>query len=75
MGTKSVQNPQGKRSLGRFRRRWEDRIKMHLKKVGFQDVNRINVAQDTVEWNGASQERGLQLLRQLSECKGCAPWR
>jgi hypothetical protein len=72
MGTKFVQNPEGKGSLWIFRRRCEDRIKMRLKKVGIQDVNRINVAQDRVEWRGVSQELGLQLLHQLSQCKGSA---
>ena len=27
--------PEGKRSLGRPRRRWEDNIKMNLQEVGF----------------------------------------
>ena len=29
-----VRKPEGKRSLGRLRRRWEDNIKMDLKEVG-----------------------------------------
>jgi len=29
-----VGKPEGKRPLGRPRRRWEDNIKMHLQKVG-----------------------------------------
>jgi hypothetical protein len=29
-----VGNPDGKRLLGRLRRRWEDNIKMDLQKVG-----------------------------------------
>ena len=31
-----VGNPEGKRSLGRPRRRWEDNIKMVLQKVGWR---------------------------------------
>jgi len=31
-----VGKPEGKRSLGRPRRRWEDNIKMNLKKVEWQ---------------------------------------
>jgi len=30
----SVEKPEGKRSLGRPRRRWEDNIKMDLQEVG-----------------------------------------
>jgi hypothetical protein len=29
-----VGKPEGKRPLGRLRRRWEDNIKMHLQEVG-----------------------------------------
>jgi hypothetical protein len=29
-----VGKPEGKRALGRLRRRWEDNIKMNLKEVG-----------------------------------------
>jgi hypothetical protein len=30
-----VRRPKGKRPLGRPRRRWEDNIKMDLRKIGF----------------------------------------
>jgi hypothetical protein len=30
-----VRNSQGKRSIGRLRRRWEDTIKMDLQEVGW----------------------------------------
>jgi hypothetical protein len=30
-----VERPEGKRLLGRPRRRWEDNIKMDLKEIGF----------------------------------------
>jgi hypothetical protein len=29
-----VEKPQGKRPLGRHRRRWEDNIRMDLRKIG-----------------------------------------
>ncbi|KAJ4448778.1 hypothetical protein ANN_00169 [Periplaneta americana] len=41
-----VGRPEGKRPLGRPRRRWEDNIKMYLKEVGYDDGNWINLAQD-----------------------------
>ncbi|KAJ4443579.1 hypothetical protein ANN_05253 [Periplaneta americana] len=41
-----VGRPEGKRPLGRPRRRWEDNIKMDLRKVGYGDREWINLAQD-----------------------------
>ena len=34
--------PEGKRSLGRLRRRWEDNIKMDLKEMDFDAKNWMN---------------------------------
>ena len=41
-----VGNPEGKRSLGRPRRRWEDNIKMDLLEVGCGDIDWIALPQD-----------------------------
>jgi hypothetical protein len=41
-----VGKPERKRPLGRPRRRWEDNIRMELKEIAWQCVNRINLAQD-----------------------------
>jgi len=38
--------PEGKRPLGRPRRRWEDNIKMDLQEVGCGGMNWIELAQD-----------------------------
>jgi hypothetical protein len=38
--------PEGKRPLGRPRRRWEDNIRMDLGEVGWGDVDWIDLAQD-----------------------------
>ena len=35
--------PAGKRSLGRLRRRWEDNIRMGLKKVGISTRNWVDL--------------------------------
>ena len=40
-----VRKPEGKRPLGRPRRRWEDNIKMYLQEVGWRGVDWIDVAQ------------------------------
>jgi hypothetical protein len=34
-----VGRPEGRRPLGRLRRRWEDNIKMDLREIGFGDVD------------------------------------
>jgi len=39
-----VGKPEGKRPLGRPRRRWEDNIKMDLQKVGCGAVDWIDLA-------------------------------
>jgi hypothetical protein len=45
-----VGRPEGKRPLGRPRRRWEDNIKMDLGEAGFGDVDWIHLAQDWNMW-------------------------
>ncbi|KAJ4450475.1 hypothetical protein ANN_01900 [Periplaneta americana] len=45
-----VGRPEGKRPLGRSRRRWEDNIKMDLREVGYDDRDWINLAQDRDRW-------------------------
>ena len=45
-----VGKPEGKRPLGRPRRRWEDNIKMDLQEVGCGGVNWIELAQDRDRW-------------------------
>ncbi|KAJ4435492.1 hypothetical protein ANN_18108 [Periplaneta americana] len=47
-----VGKPEGKRPLGRPRRRWEDNIKMDLREVGYDDRDWINLAQDRDRWRG-----------------------
>jgi hypothetical protein len=45
-----VGKPEGKRPLGRPRRRWVDNIRMDLGEVGWGDVDWIGVAQDRDRW-------------------------
>jgi hypothetical protein len=45
-----VGKPEGRRPLGRPRRRWEDNIKMDLREVGWGDMDWINLAQDRDRW-------------------------
>jgi hypothetical protein len=45
-----VGKPEGKRPLGRPRRRWVDNIRMDLGEVGWGDVDWIDLAQDRNRW-------------------------
>ena len=45
-----VGKPEGKRPLGRPRRRWEDNIKMDLQEVGCGGIYWIELAQDRNSW-------------------------
>jgi len=41
-----VGKPEGKRPLGRPRRRWEDNIRLDLMEIRWEGVDRIHMAQD-----------------------------
>jgi hypothetical protein len=45
-----VGKPEGRRPLGRRRRRWEDNIKMDLREVGWGGMDWMNLAQDRDRW-------------------------
>ncbi|KAJ4433379.1 hypothetical protein ANN_15638 [Periplaneta americana] len=45
-----VGRPEGKRPLGRPRRRWEDNIEIDLREVGYDDRDWVNLAQDRDQW-------------------------
>ena len=45
-----VGKPEGKRPLGRTRRRWEDNIKMDLREVGCDPGEWIDFAEDRDQW-------------------------
>jgi hypothetical protein len=45
-----VGNPEGRRPLGRPRRRWLDNIRMDFVEVGWCDVDWIGLAQDRDRW-------------------------
>jgi hypothetical protein len=42
--------PEGKRPVGRPRRRWEDNIKLDLREIRIDGTNWIRVAQGKVRW-------------------------
>jgi hypothetical protein len=45
-----VGKPEGRRPLGRPRRRWEDGIRMDLEEIGWGGVEWIHLAQDRDRW-------------------------
>jgi hypothetical protein len=45
-----VGNPEGRRPLGRPRRRWVDNIKMYLREVGWDGRDWIDLAEDRDRW-------------------------
>jgi hypothetical protein len=45
-----VGRPEGKRLVGRPRRRWEDNIEMDLRETGIDGANWTRLAQDRVQW-------------------------
>jgi hypothetical protein len=45
-----VGRSEGKRPLGRPRRKWKDNIKMDLREVGIDGANWIQLSQDRVQW-------------------------
>jgi hypothetical protein len=45
-----VRNQEGKKPLGRPRRRWVDNIKMDRREIGWDGVDWIDLAQDRDQW-------------------------
>jgi hypothetical protein len=45
-----VRKPEGKRPLGRYRRRWEDTIRMNIREIGWEDMDWMHLAHNTDQW-------------------------
>jgi hypothetical protein len=59
--------PEGKRPLGRPKRRWEDGIRMELREIGWGSVDWIQLAQDRDRWWAVVKTvMNLRVLRQPS---------
>jgi hypothetical protein len=62
-----VGKPEGKRPLGRPRRRWEDGVRMDLREIGLGGVDWIRLAQDWDRWRAVvSAVMNLRVLAPLS---------
>jgi hypothetical protein len=64
-----VGKPEGKRPLGRPRRRWDDNIKMDLQEVGVVRGDWMELAQDRDRWRalvGTLRDFRVPLMRGIS---------
>jgi hypothetical protein len=62
-----VGKPEGKKPLGRPRRRWEDGIRMDLRVIDLGGVDWIRLAQDRDRWRAvASAVMNLRVLEPRS---------
>ena len=50
-----MEKTEGKRKLGKYRRIWEDNIKMDLQEVGCGVMDWIELAQDRDRWGGTCE--------------------
>jgi hypothetical protein len=47
-----VGKSEGKKPVGRPRRRWENNIRMNRREIGWEDVDSMHLAQDRDQWRG-----------------------
>jgi hypothetical protein len=63
-----VRKPEGKRPLGRPRRKWEDGIRMDLRDIGLGGVDWIRLSQGRDRWRAVvSAVMNLQVFAPRSE--------
>jgi hypothetical protein len=48
-----IGKPEGKRPLGRQRRKWVDNIKMDLREIEWDGMNWVKLAQDGDQWRAS----------------------
>jgi hypothetical protein len=66
-----VGKPEGKRSLGRRRRRWKDNITMNRREIGWGGMVWIHLAQDRDQWRAVQNtvmNLGFHGVRLVSYC-------
>jgi hypothetical protein len=63
-----VGRPEGKRPLGRPRRRWKDNIKKYLRETGIDAANWIQLARDRVEcWDSVKTVVNLRVTQRKED--------
>jgi hypothetical protein len=69
-----VGKPEGRRPLGRPRRRWVDKIKIDLREIGWDGMDWIDLAQDRDQWSSLKCWEVLEWLYNWDLLKkGSAP--
>jgi hypothetical protein len=67
-----VAKPEGKKLLGRSRRRWEDGIRMDLREIGWGSVEWIQLAKDRDQWRTpVNTVMNLRVLAPRSQSVDC----
>jgi hypothetical protein len=61
-----LRKPEGKRPLGRFRRRWEDNTQMVLQGVGRGTIDWGDLAQDKDRWR--------EVVKTVMKLRGSIKW-
>jgi hypothetical protein len=51
-----VRTPEGKRPLGKHKRRWEDNIKIDFQEMGYEGMEWIDLAQNRCRWRALVHE-------------------
>jgi hypothetical protein len=66
--------PEGKRPLGRSRRRWKDNNKMDLREIEIDGANWIQLAQDRVQWQAfVNMTMNLRVPKRKQDHEMCNP--
>jgi len=66
-----VGKTEGKRPLGKPRRRFEDNIRMNLRETGWKCVNSIRPAQDREQWPGREADHSLPSSADVKNVWSC----
>ena len=67
-----VGKPEGKRPLGRPRRRWVDNIRMDFQEVGYGYMDWIGLAQDRDRWPDQATLEGSSCTSIMTCTGGCS---
>jgi hypothetical protein len=62
-----VGKAEGKRPLGRLKRRWEDEMRMDLRKISWRNVDWMQLAHDSDRWRWALVNTVMN-LRIVAKC-------
>jgi hypothetical protein len=61
-----VRKLEGKRPLGRPRRRWVDNVKMDLREIGWDGIDWLDMAQDRDQWRSLVNIKCCKVLEWLT---------